>query len=1481
MKKAIYIFATFILASLKLFSQGAPACPSITTGSPNVTICQGACTTLSSTIVSNSQTSSYTVSSIPYVPYPYSGSPILVGADDVWSGTVELGFNFCYFGKSYHRAILGDNGQLSFDTTYATQLDNFMITTGLPNGVDLPGPTICAAFRDIDQGISGHSYVHTVGSAPCRALVMSWVNVPLYNNGLGLHCTGTPNSTFQLVLYENTNYIDVYIQNSFSCSDWNQGSGIIGIQDANATVAVVPPNRNYPTTWSTTNEAWRFAPSGAPSYTVTWTGPGGVVVGSGPSVSVCPATTSSYTASMVVTNCDGAKTTYTSTETVTVSASALVAVAPAAALICTGGGSATLTASNAASYSWSPSANLNTTTGAVVTASPPSTTTYTVTGTNGACTSKATTVVTVGLPASISSSQTNILCKGGATGTAKVTPTGGNSPYTYSWSPGGNTGANPGGLTAGVYTATVTTAIGCVSSATFTLTEPAAIVLTPSSVPATCGLSNGKATIGVSGGTGSYTYSWSPAPGSGQGTANASGLPSNTYTVVVSDANNCSKTSTIAVTNSAGPSASLASSVNPACNASCTGSATITASGGGGAYTYSWSGNPSITATASGLCAGSYTCTVKDANGCPVTQTVSISQPAALALVPSALPSTCGGSNGSASVAVSGGTGTYTYSWFPAPGSGQGTSNAGGLAANTYTVSVTDAKGCTQNKTVSVTSLGGPTAMLVTSNDPVCHGACTGTATVGATGGTAPYSYSWSGSSSTTASVSLLCAGTYTCSVRDANACLATQVLIVSEPPALSLVPGNQPASCGKANGTAFVGVSGGTGPYNYSWNPQPGSGQGKDTASGLVANTYTVSVTDANGCPKTAVITINNLGGPSTTISSVSAPSCNALCNGSATVSPSGGTGAYTYSWTGNPSTSATATALCSGTYTCTVKDANGCSSAQSIVITQPTPLLVNPSSTNTNCSGSCDGTATVQATGGTAPYAYSWSGGGGNGSGVTALCQGNYTCLVSDANGCQSQQVFTIAQPPALTAAYTSTKVSCDGLCNGSAIVSPAGGTGGYTYSWFPVTGTTPLMNSLCSGSFTCTIQDSKNCRFIEVVNIGTPGLLNGTSLSTSATCKLNNGSLVINPAGGTPPYTYSWSPAPATGQNSGTAVGLPGNTYTCTLTDSAGCMAVIKDTVKNTGSMPVASLTAGGPTIFCAGSSVILSAAGGTTYSWNTGAQTSSITATAGGKYTVYVQNSCGIDSAKISLTRDSLPKSTITGQSKICKGDSALLSAGGGTSYQWNTGASASAIEVNTAGNYQVAVSNHCGTDTANFNLIVNSVTAYYHPSVTTGIIPFPVNFIDSSSANAVSWLWDFGDGTTSTGFSPTHTFATTGTFVVVLTVTDVNGCKDSYTRVIIVNEIPSWLIIPNVFTPNGDGSNDDFRIKSQGIKEFEARIYDRWGVEMAVLTAPEMGWDGRTSSGLPAVSGTYYCLIKAKGSDGKVYNQTGFIMLIRN
>ncbi len=373
---------------------------------------------------------------------------------------------------------------------------------------------------------------------------------------------------------------------------------------------------------------------------------------------------------------------------------------------------------------------------------------------------------------------TNVLCRGGSTGTATVTAAGGLAPYTYQWNPGGNTNATATGLSAGTYTVTVTDANGCTGTASVTITQPATgITTTTSFTQASCSLSNGSASVVAAGGNAPYTYLWNP---SGNTNATASGLSAGTYTVTVTDANGCNATASVTVTQSPAVIATISGSANILCNGVNTGSATVTATSGTAPYTYLWTPSAQTTANATGLSAGGYTVTVTDANGCTATASVSLIQPPLLtATIGAVTNALCNASNnGSATVIAGGGTPAYTYLWNP---SAQTTATASALSGGTYTITVTDANGCTATSSVTITQTPGVTASITSSVDIMCNGNSTGSGTVSAVGGTPGYTYSWSPGGNSNATATGLSAGVYTVTVTDANGCSATASVTLTQ----------------------------------------------------------------------------------------------------------------------------------------------------------------------------------------------------------------------------------------------------------------------------------------------------------------------------------------------------------------------------------------------------------------------------------------------------------------------------------------------------------------------------------------------------------------------------------------------------------------------------------------------------------------------------------------------------------------------------
>ncbi|KAF2514954.1 T9SS type A sorting domain-containing protein [Flavobacterium foetidum] len=804
-------------------------------------------------------------------------------------------------------------------------------------------------------------------------------------------------------------------------------------------------------------------------------------------------------------------------------------------------------------YSWAPSGGTSATASGLAAGDY----TVTITDANACQTTQSFTITQPAAAITLTPSQTNVLCRGAATGSASVTVTGGTSGYTYSWAPYGGTAATATGLAAGTFTVTVTDANTCQATQSFTITEPA-MALTATAGPTLnvkCkGDSTGSATVIVTGGTGAYTYSWAPSGGTA---ATASGLVAGTYTVTVTDANSCTTTQSFTITEPANALTATAGTVNNvSCNGGSNGSATVNVTGGTGARTYSWAPYGGTSATASGLAAGNYVVTVTDTNNCQTTQSFTITQPSALDVSGFQTDVSCnGGSNGTATVAVSGGTGSYTYQWSPSGGTA---ATASGLQAGTYTVTVRDANNCQKTQSFTITE---PISLTATQSQTnvLCNGSATGTATVTASGGSGSYSYLWSPSGGTAATATGLTVGNYSVLITDNNGCSITKNFTITQPSVLTATTTQVSATC-STPGEAGVIPAGGTTPYTYLWS----DGQTTATATGLLAGNYSVMVTDSNGCIISRNFTITTTNTLVATTSQT-----NVLCNGqntgSASVVPSGAAGPFTYAWSPSGGTADTATGLAAGNYSVTITAANGCSIVKNFTITQPTAINITPSQTNITCNGGSNGSATVSVTGGTGSYTYLWAPSGGTAATATGLAAGTYTVTVTDANLCQKTQSFTITQPAPMVTTVTQTNVSCNAGSNGSATVSVTGGTGVYTYSWAPFGGTAATATGLSAGTYTVTITDANGCIATQSVTITEPLVLTASSVTTDVTCNgANDGTATVSATGGTGTYTYSWAPS---GGTAATATGLAPGTYTATVTDANGCFTTQTVTILTT--------------------------------------------------------------------------------------------------------------------------------------------------------------------------------------------------------------------------------------------------------------------------------------------------------------------------
>lgn len=546
------------------------------------------------------------------------------------------------------------------------------------------------------------------------------------------------------------------------------------------------------------------------------------------------------------------------------------------------GKSTTLTAIGPPSgytYSWAPGGQ--TTPSIVVAPTASGTYNYTVTATNGSCTSKAVAVVIVNPnPTSSAITANNILCNGGF-GTATVNANGGASPYSYVWQTAPvQTTQTATNLTPGIYSVIITDANRCSSTKTVSITQPAApLSNTITGTTTGCNISTGTASVNVAGGTPAYTYLWNSTPL--QTTAQATGLPSGTYSVLVTDNNGCTKNSSVYVPVANGPTVTATVLSNVSCFGTNTGSASTSATvGGTNPYQYLWSPSSQTTADATGLYAQTYTVLVTDANNCSSFSMITITEPTKLTTSSgmSATNVSCYlGSNGSATVTPTGGTPGYSYVWSTLPA--QTTAVVVGLSANTiYSVTVTDALGCTSTSSITLTHPSQLVSSISTSNMPSCFNGTNGSATVIANGGSPSYFYSWNTTPpQTTATATGLSAGGYTATVTDSHGCVDAVSVTIAQPTAVTLNTSVSGFSCAGSskNGSALANPGGGTPPYTYLWNP---SSKTTQSISNISAGTYSVTVTDSKGCSLTSTATLNSSNKPDAKFSYIPSVSCDGV---------------------------------------------------------------------------------------------------------------------------------------------------------------------------------------------------------------------------------------------------------------------------------------------------------------------------------------------------------------------------------------------------------------------------------------------------------------------------------------------------------------------------------------------------------------------------------------------------------------------------
>jgi gliding motility-associated-like protein len=1171
----------------------------------------------------------------------------------------------------------------------------------------------------------------------------------------------------------------------------------------------------------------------------------------------------------------------------------LSGVVSSTSIACSGGnnGTASVLVSGGVvpySYLWS-----NGATTASITGLAGGTFTVTATDKNG-CKYNGTVNINSPQPIVLATSVTNILCNGASTGSIILTPSGGTPTYTYAWSNGATT-KDLTSVAAGAYTVTVTDQNLCTATASATITQSTALILSGTAFNALCaGTNNGSISLSITGGNGPYTYAWSNAAT----TKDLQGLGAGTYTVTVSDANSCTAVASFMLSQ---PTALVSNIVgtNINCNGTSNGAADLTVSGGVAPYTYLWNTFQSAQ-DLTNISGGWYYVVITDANGCDKRDSVLITEPTKIQLSTTVTNVLCNGATtGAVVLSVSGGVPAYTYTW----SNGATTKDLTAVAAGTYTVTVRDQNLCTVTASATITQ---STALILsgTAFNALCAGTNNGSISLSITGGNGPYTYAWS-NAATTKDLQGLGAGTYTVTVSDVNSCTATATYTLSQPTAItSSIIGTNVTCFGANNGAANLTVGGGVAPYTFLWSNFNGA---KDLTN-IPGGVYRVIITDANGCSKRDSIVIEEPT-PLATTQVVTNISCFNANDGSIAVSVSGGTSPYTYTWSTGQNT-ATITNLAQATYTLTVRDVNSCSIVTSGQVVNPPGItlsaivkdpLCNAANGN-NAGGSID----LIPNGGTPSYTYAWSNGQIT-QNIASLQGGVFTVTVTDTRGCTATHTSTIVEPDAIFYNVFTTNVSCKDAKDGFLDITAYGGTLPYSFQWSQGN-LTEDVGSLNGGNYQVTITDKNSCTVSGFFTVREPDSLHVSLTKIDATCQgANTGSVTAIATGGTRQYDYLWNNFNKDSSQSA----IPGGVYTVVVTDSNGCKVNAAITVNGQPSTMSSTKSVSSPTCADADNGFAsIAITGGAlpyTFNWNTTpAQTGNMaTNLAGGSYIVTTTDAVGcnrVDTLMVIAPAAIVVSANTSNAScaNTANGNVTVTSTGGKAPLLYTLNGFTQSSNQFTGimpGTYSVSVRDANGCESVSSVTILSpaafaiDLTASKEVILATQTVNLYTNVQSDTTITKYVWTpvsanFDFSNCTDSAN-CPNPMAAPMQTTTIVVTAINARGCEASDTiRIEVSNDLSQF--IPTAFTPNADGLNDFFEFDILGATNLDVNVWNRWGEK--VFSNPSQingisqsnangAWDGMFR-GKKVQFDTYTYMIEVTYFNGKKDKVAGTVTVMQ-
>jgi gliding motility-associated-like protein len=803
-------------------------------------------------------------------------------------------------------------------------------------------------------------------------------------------------------------------------------------------------------------------------------------------------------------------------------------------------------------------------------------------------------------------------------------------------------------------------------------------------------------------------------------------------------------------------------------------------------------------------------------------------------------------------------------------------------------------------------------------NDDPCFESCNGSVSIDVEGGVPPYDYSWGPFTE----IQSLCEGDYGITVTDTYGCTAGQQYTIDQPTELVYDTAYQHVDCyGSYTGMAEIIPSGGVQPYTYTWSNSANTGQ----LDGIPAGDYDVTVTDANGCTVSEGFTITE---PDELL--VSFNDDIAICQGqeiNLIATPIGGTAPYTIFWNDGSgySTGPTGQSVSpdsTTTYTVYVVDAHGCvSPVQQMTLTVSPHMSLGLDLTNNTCYNSCDGKAVLTVHGGIEPFDFSWT---SDSRILTDLCSGLYDVMVVDQIGCTADTVFFIDQPDSLRYDIFSESATCAGLEDGQAWVEVTGGSEPYNYEWS--TGDTTDTITATGGVFTVTISDAHNCRQFGQVTIDAPQAISVYPDPDPTICIGSSATISADVMGGSDPYNYTWMDEDSTYGYDHVFTVSPTETsdYYLTVTDDNGCTGQASMTVNVHPPLSIDHVNANKDTV-CENSPI-------TVYVEGSGGN--------GGPYTMSLQNGEIVPSEFILVPEESQwwyltlrdecgtppvtdsifipvwetpPNDFVSDKIKGCPPlliQFSELNEGNGYSYRWNYGDDGFGFIKNPkhiyeeSGIFDVTLTVKDKHGCKNTRTREDMIEVYPKPDVDFYADPKDVSILDpdvtfvASYVDVDSLFWFFGDGDSSTWNhnKPTHIYKDVGEFEVMLVAENWLGCRDTIIKNVNVSDHFSFYA-PEVFTPNGDGANDCFRVCGNGIdpNDFYLVVHDRWGEvvfetdkyypDKSCHACGEGAWDGtfngnRMEGDELIHGGMFLWYSKFKDTYGNFHEYTGFIRLRR-